>query len=213
MVDKIAAIPTEVSAENYLEVKELCEVARYCYAKVNVDDRAAVTNFDILLEIEAKVKQIIIDMRPEATKVVIFSADNLSQTKYESAVTEGEFTIVGASGKAVEQKAKKVTFTYGDETYTTTYGLSMGGKATFGSNRYISFTVDGPCTVTIAVQSSGTDTRTLTMVNSAGQTVGSYEAPGSVAVSSLDITEAGTYSVGSAGSGMYIFAIIIEYFE
>lgn len=213
VIDKINEIPTEVTAENYLEVQQLCEVARYCYAKVNVDDRAAVTNLALLEEIEAKVKQVIIDMRPEATKVVIFSADNLSQTKYESAVTEGEFTIVGASGKAVEQKAKKVTFTYGDETYTTTYGLSMGGKATFGSNRYISFTVDGPCTVTIAVQSSSTDTRTLTMVNSAGQTVGSYEAPGSVAVNSLEIAEAGTYSVGSAGSGMYIFAIIIEYFE
>ena len=213
VIDKINEIPTEVTAENYLEVQQLCEVARYCYAKVNVDDRAAVTNLALLEEIEAKVKQVIIDMRPEATKVVIFSADNLSQTKYESAVTEGEFTIVGASGKAVEQKAKKVTFTYGDETYTTTYGLSMGGKATFGSNRYISFTVDGPCTVTIAVQSSSTDTRTLTMVTSAGQTVGSYEAPGSVAVNSLEIAEAGTYSVGSAGSGMYIFAIIIEYFE
>ena len=213
VVDKINAIPTEVTAENYLEVQELCEVARNCYAKVNVDDRAAVTNLALLLEIEAKVKQVIIDMRPEPTRVVIFKADDLSQTTYTSTVTEGEFTLVGADGKAMDKKSKKVNFTYGDETYSMTYGLSMGGKATFGSNRYISFTVDAPCTVTIAVQSSGSDTRTLTMVNSAGQTVGSYEAPGNVAVNSLDISEAGTYSVGSAGSGMYIFAIIIEYFE
>ena len=213
VVDKIAAIPTEVTAENYLEVQQLCEVARACFAKVNVDDRHLVTNLATLEEIEAKVKQIIIDMRPEPTRTVIFSADNLSQTKYESAVTEGEFTIVGASGKAVEQKSKKVNFTYGDETYSMTYGLSMGGKATFGSNRYISFTVDGPCSITIAVQSSGADSRTLTMVNSAGATVGSFEAPPSVAVSTVEITEAGTYSVGSAGSGMYVFVIIIEYFE
>ena len=89
----------------------------------------------------------------------------------------------------------------------------MGGKATFGSSRYISFTVDGPCTVTIAVRSSGSDTRTLTMVNSANKTVGSFEAPSAVQVSSVEIDAAGTYSVGSAGSGMYVYAIIIEYFE
>ena len=89
----------------------------------------------------------------------------------------------------------------------------MGGKATFGSNRYISFTVDGPCTVTVAVRSSGSDVRTLALVDSAKQTVGSFEAPTSVLVSSLDIEKAGTYSVGSAGSGMYIYMIIIEYFE
>jgi hypothetical protein len=154
----------------------------------------------------------IIDMRPEPTKVVVFNANDLSQTTYTSTVTEGEFTLVGADGKAMDKKTKKVNFTYGDETYSMTYGLSMGGKATFGSNRYISFTVDGPCSITIAVQSSGSETRTLTMVNAAGQTVGSYEAPGSVAVNTVEITEGGTYSVGSAGSGMYVFVIIIEYF-
>ena len=144
---------------------------------------------------------------------VIFNADDLSQTTYDSTVTEGEFTLVATSDKKMDKKSSKVNFTYNGENYSVSNGLSMGGKATFGSNRYISFTVDGPCTVTIAVRSSGTDTRTLTMVNEAGKTVGSYEAPSAVAVSSIDVTEAGTYSVGSAGSGMYVYMIIIEYFE
>ena len=213
VVDKIAAIPTEVTQENYLEVAALCEIARGCYAKVNVDDRELVTNLATLEEIEAKVEALIIANRPEPTKVVIFNADNLTQTTYDSTVVEGEFTLVATGDKKMDKKSSKVNFTYGEETYSLSYGLSMGGKATFGSNRYISFTVDGPCTVTIAVRSSGTDTRTLTLVDSAKNTVGSVEAPSAVNLGSIEITEAGTYSVGSAGSGMYVYMIIIEYFE
>ena len=213
VVDKIAAIPTEVTAENYLEIQELCEVARACFAKVNVDDRQLVTNLQTLEEIEAKVKQMIIDMRPEPTKVVVFNADNLGQTTYDSTVTEGDFTLVATADKTMEKKSKKAAFTYGGETYELASGLSLGGKATFGSNRYVTFTVDGPCTITIAAQSSGSSDRTLTMVNASGSTVGSFEAPASLAVTTIEIAEGGTYSVGSAGSGIYIFAIIIEYFE
>ena len=213
VVDKINAIPTEVTVDNYLDVQALCEIARACYAKVNVDDRDRVTNLDLLEQIEAKVKEMIIANRPEPTRVVIFNADNLTQDSYTSTVVEGDFTLVATADKKMDKKSSKVNFTYGDETYSLSYGLSVVGKASFGSNRYISFTVDGPCTVTVAVRSSGTDTRTLTMVNSAKQTVGSFEAPSAVAVSSVEITEGGTYSVGSAGSGMYVYMIIIEYFE
>ena len=213
VVDKIAAIPTEVTAENYLEVQQLCEVARYCYAKVNVDYRHLVTNLATLEEIEAKVKQIIIDMRPEPTKVVVFNADNLGQTTYDSTVTEGDFTLVATTDKTMEKKSKKAAFTYGGETYELASGLSVGGSAKFDTSRYVSFTVDGPCTITIAAQSSGSSDRTLTMVNASGATVGSFDAPASLAVTTIEIAEGGTYSVGSAGSGIYIFAIIIEYFE
>lgn len=213
VVDKIAAIPTEVTQENYLEVGALCEVARVCYAKVNVDDRALVTNLSALEEIEAAVEALIIANRPEPVKVVIFNADDLALDSYTETVVEGDFTLVATADKKMDKKSSKVNFTYGDTTYSLNYGLSVGGKATFGSSRYVSFTVDGPCTVTVAVRSSGSDTRTLTMVDSSKATVGSFEAPSAVSVSSVDIDKAGTYSVGSAGSGMYIYMIIIEYFE
>ena len=213
VVDKIAASPTEVTNENYLEVQALCETARVCYAKVNVDDRALVTNLSVLEEIEAKVEALIIANRPEPTKVVIFNADDLTLDSYTETVVEGEFTLVATADKKMDKKSSKVNFTYGDTTYSLSYGLSVGGKATFGSNRYVSFTVDGPCTVTVAVRSSGSETRTLTLVDSSKTTVGSFEAPSAVSVSSVEIDKAGTYSVGSAGSGMYIYMIIIEYFE
>ena len=213
VVNKINEIPTEVTSENYIEVQNLCEVARYCYAKVNVDDKHLVTNLDVLLEIEAKVKEVIDSMRPEPTRVVIFNADNLSQSTYESTVVEGDFTLVATSDKKMDKKSSKVNFTYDGETYSLSYGLSVGGSAKFGTSRYVSFTVDGPCRITVAVRSSGSETRTLKLVDASGANVASFEAPSAVAVSSADIEAAGTYSVGSAGSGMYIYMIIIEYFE
>ena len=203
----------EVTAENHLELLAICEEIRAKYDALNVDDRPTVSNLAILEQYEKDIADMIIASRPEPIKTVIFKADDLLLSTYNTTVTEQGFTLVGTSDKAMDKKAKSVTFSYAGETYTTTHGLSMGGSAKFGSNRYISFEVDGPCTVTIAVQSSGTSARTLSLVNSSNSVIGSYEAGVSVTVSSIDIEAAGTYSVGSAGSGMYIYMIIIEYFE
>ena len=203
----------EVTAENFAEFDTLCQEIRSAYTKVNVDDRVLVTNLSVLEQYELAVKNMEAASRPDPTRVVVFNANNLGQALYNSTVVEGEFTLVGTSDKAMDKKSKKVTFTYSDETYSMEYGLSVGGSAKFGTYRYVSFTVDGPCVVTIAVQSSGTSARTLGIVDSSNNSIGSYEAGVSVTVSSLEIEKAGTYSVGSMGSGMYIFAIIIEYFD
>lgn len=212
MIEELVSLGN-VTAGNHLELLAVCEEIRAKYDALNIDDRGGVTNLATLEQYEKDIADMIIACRPAPIKVVIFSADELARDTYDSTITEGEFTVVGTSDKKMDKKAKSVSFTYGGETYKTTYGLSMGGSAKFGTSRYISFTVDGPCTVTIAVQSSGTDARTLSLVNSSNSAIGSYEAGTSVTVSSIDITEAGTYSVGSAGSGMYIYYIFIEYFE
>ena len=211
-IDEIV-LAGDVTVDNYLEIQELCAAAREAYDKLNIDDRSAVTNLEALSEAEAAVEAVIKSLRPEPTKVVIFSADDLAQDKYTSTVTEGEFTLVATSDKAMDKKGKKVTFTYADVTYTTTYGLSLGGKASFGKNRYVTFTTEGACTITIATQSSGADSRTLLLVDESGATVGSYEAGSTVTVTSIDVDEAGTYSIGSAGSGIYVYVIIIEYYN
>lgn len=212
MIDDLASLG-EVTAENHLELLAICEEIRAKYDALNVDDRGLVINLTILEQYEKDIADMIIACRPEPIKTVIFKADDLLLEKYTSTVEEQGFTLVGTSDKAMDKKSKKATFSYAGETYTTTYGLSMGGSAKFGTSRYVSFTVDGSCTVTIAVQSSGTDARTLSLVDSSNKVIGSYEAGTSVTVSSIDIEAAGTYSVGSAGSGMYIYVIIIEYFE
>lgn len=203
----------EVTADNYLDVQAKCEAARAAYNGLNVDDRSAVTNLADLEAAEAAVEAVIKALRPDPVKTVVFKADDLEGTLYDSTVTENGFTLVGTSDKSMEKKSKKVTFTYADVTYNTSYGLSMGGSAKFGTSRYVSFTTEGACTITIAVQSSGSSVRTLNMVDASGNVVGTFEAGTSVTLTSVEVSEAGTYSVGSAGSGMYIYVIIIEYFE
>ena len=191
----------------------VCEEIRAKYDALNVDDRGLVINLAILEQYEKDIADMIIACRPEPIKTVIFKADDLLLSTYDTTVVEQGFTLVGTSDKKMDKKAKVVTFSYSGESYTTTHGLSVGGSAKFGTYRYVSFTVEGPCTVTIAVQSSGTDERALSLVNSNNSNIGSYKVGPSVTVSSINIDSAGTYSVGSAGSGMYIYYIIIEYFE
>ena len=212
MIDALAA-KGEVTSENYLELGAECEAIRQKYAELNVDFKHLVTNISVLEKYEAGVKEITIANRPAPTKVVIFNADNLTLDSYSETVTEGDFTLVATTDKAMTKSKKTAAYLYNGTTYEHSYGLSVGGKATFGSNRYVSFAVDGPCSVTIAVQSSGSSVRTLSIVNSSGTAVGSYEAGTEVTVSTVELSEAGIYSVGSTGSGMYIFSIIIEYFE
>lgn len=203
----------DVTAENYLELLAKCEEIRAKYDALNVDDRPMVENLEILERYEKAIADMIIASRPEPVKTVIFKADDLLASLYNTTVDEQGFTLVATSDKSMEKKAQVVTFTYAGESYTTAYGLSLGGSAKFGTSRYVSFTVDGPCTITIATQSSGSSARVLNLVNSSNSVVGSYEAGTSVTVSSIEIDEEGTYSVGSAGSGIYIYYIIIEYFE
>lgn len=204
----------EITNDNYVEVSEKCEEIRVAYNALNVDDRTAVTNIATLEATEKAVKDLELANRPAPTRVVVFDADTLALEKYETTVVEGAFTLVATSDKTMEKQSGSATFTYNGTTYENEYRLKVGGTAKFGQYRYVSFTVDGPCSVTIAVQSSSKETaRTLSMVDASGTTVGSYEAGTSVTVSTIELTEAGTYSVGSASSGIYIYQIIVEYFD
>ena len=213
LIDALASLG-EVNAENYLELQIKCEEIRAKYDALNVDDRPSVTNLSLLEEYEAAIDAQIEANRPKPTRVVIFNASDLLLDTYDTTATEQGFTLVGTSDKKMDKKSASATFVHGGETYKSTHGLSLGGKATFGKNRYVSFTVDGACRVTVAVKSSSSsEARVLSLANSSNTVIGSYEAGTSVTVSTLDIDSAGTYSVGSAGSGMYIYYIIIEYFD
>ena len=214
VIDAINALSEKgaVTAENHLNLQEIVKEIRSAYNMLNVDDRPQVTNLATLVEYENAIEQMIKDLRPVPTKVVIFNADNLALASYTETVTENGFTLIATADKKMDKKSKKVTFSYGGVTYNMTNGLSVGGSAKFGQYRYVSFDVEAPCTVTIAVQSSGADARTLKMVDASGAQVGSFEAGTSVTLTSVDLVNAGTYQVGSAGSGMYIYVIIIEYF-
>ncbi len=212
LIDTLPAVD-QITNENYVEVGVKCEEIRQEYNALNVDDRSAVTNIDKLTNAEAKVKELEIANRPTPTKVVMFNADNLLQDLYDTTVVEGDFTLVATADKSMTKHSVKFSYVYNGTTYEHSHGLSVGGSAKFGQYRYISFTVDGPCSITVAVQSSGSSVRTLNLMNSSGTAIDSFEAGTSLTVSTVEVDSAGTYSVGSAGSGMYVVSIIIEYFD
>ena len=61
-------------------------------------------------------------------------------------------------------------------------------------------------------KSSGSSDRIIKMVDSSNEQVGSFDAKTALSITSIDIEHAGTYSVGSASSGVYVYAIIIDYY-
>ena len=202
-----------VTNDNYLDFQAECEKIRAEYVSLNIDDRGQVTNLSNLEEYEKLVNDFVIANRPVATKTVILCADDVNATDITSAITCGEFTIVGSESKQVNIKPSASSFTYNDKQYTTTKGISLGGSATFGTTRYIEFNTTGKCTITVVAKSTGSSDRVLNIVDSNKTTVGSAAANQTLSITTLELEKAGTYQIGSAGSAIYIYYIIIEYFE
>ena len=205
-----------VTQDNYLEVKAVCEDIRSKFVLINVDDVENVSNKAKLEEYEAAVDALVKANRPVATETIMFNPDNLTEalnTMIASTVTCGDFKIVGADKKEVTVMTG-TKFTYNDVDYTTSKSLSMGGSASFGSSRYIEFTTTKTASITVvAKSSSSTDDRKVRMVDSSKKEVAQFDANGTQSITTVDNIQAGTYQLGSAGSGMYIYAIIIEYFD
>ncbi|MDE7227403.1 MAG: hypothetical protein K2N31_03690 [Treponemataceae bacterium] len=204
-----------VTGENYLQYQEKCEGALALYNGVNYDDRSAVTNYSTLTQYIAEVEKQITAHRPTSTSTVVFNASDVQTGEITTTVTSDGFKIVGASGKAINVSAVSTTFEVNGEKITTTNGISMGGSAGLGSSRYIEFTTTGACTVTVIAKSSGNDDRTVKLVSAAatGTAITMFAANAGVSVTSQNLTEAGTYQIGSANKGIWIYYILIEYFD
>ncbi|MGN1372437.1 MAG: SGNH/GDSL hydrolase family protein [Candidatus Coproplasma sp.] len=225
VISMISAISVKtVTQENYTQIGEECEAARAAYNNLNVDDRSAVTNYSALVTAETAVAQFVEANRVSPVKVIRFDPSTMDVATITSTVacaglvdvgeddSPTQFSIVGASGKAVDVKSGSASFSYSGKDYSVSKYLSMGGSATFGTSRYIEFSVEGACKITVVAKSTGSDDRTLNLVNSSNTAVTSFAANSSQSITTKDITSAGTYRLGSAGSGIYVYAIIIEYF-
>ncbi len=202
-----------VTQENYLEVKEVCEEIRGSFVLVNVDDIANITNISTLEEYEESVADFVKANRKVPTEVITFDPSSITETSITSSLTVSGFKLVGTSDKNITVVNSGTKYTYNDNEYTTTKSLSMGGAATFGSSRYIEFTLTKKATVTIVAKSTGSSDRIVSMVTTAKVEVAKFAANASQSITTHDDIDAGTYQVGSAGSGIYIYAIIIEYFD
>ena len=206
----------EVTNENYLTYQTQCQEIRDAYNSLNVDDQDKVTNIAILEQYEAKVAEFIEANRPKPTSKTIIRFDDLNLSTISETLTYDNFKIVGNDSHTITYKATKATFNYNLEQYDFLGGLSLGGSASFNSYRYVEFTTSSNCTITVAAQSSSnSEDRKLSLVNSSSVTtpVHSFDANSSLSVTSFENAPASTYQIGSTNKGVYLFAIIIEYFD
>ena len=136
--------------------------------------------------------------------------------KNYSGIDEVEIFVIddASSDKTVDIVAKPFVASYNGVNYETSKYVKLGGSASYGKGRYITFSVEGACKVSVMASSSSSSAdRIINMVDSSNTVIGTFDALKSVSFSTVDVSEAGTYSIGSAGSGVYVFYIIIEYFE
>ena len=202
----------QVTNDNYIEIGTLCESIRALYNGLNVDDRGSVINLSVLSDYETSVEQFVEANRPKPIQTIVFDPSGMTTGSYTEAVTYEGFTVVGAASKGFDVISYQTNFEFNGTSYTTSKYIKLGGSATFGSSRYISFEVNGKCTITVVGKSSGSSDRIIKMVDSSNAQVGSFDAKTALSITSIDIESAGTYSVGSASSGVYVYAIIIDYY-
>lgn len=202
-----------VTNDNYKALQEECLKIREEYIALNVDDRSLVTNLSVLEKYENDIKAIIEANRPKPSKVVEFNAENITTETIDTTLEVNGFKIVGSTEGAISLKSSPASFNYNGQTYSITKYLSMGGskKPTY---RYIEFTVDSECVITmVAKSSSSSSDRIVGLYDSTDKQIGSFDAKGTQSITTIEVNDAGTYKVGSTGSGVYIYYIIIEYFN
>lgn len=202
-----------VTSENYLELKEIVENIRNEYYLLNVDDRSGVTNLSTLEQYEEDIEEQEAAARPKPISTEVYDFNDEAIRSFETTEVVAGLNAVAGTGKAMEVKSAQATFTHNGVEYSVSKAISLGGSAKFGQNRYIELEVAKACQVTIVAKSSGSSDRTLDIRNSSNTSVGTADAKASVSITTIDIENAGIYMIGSTGSGIYVYAIIVEYFE
>ncbi|MDE6557488.1 MAG: hypothetical protein K2K39_00115 [Clostridia bacterium] len=200
-----------ITEVNYETWKGYCEEARAVYESLNFDLRKDVTNYGVLEQYEAAVKA----ARPKPVSTVVLSAKDYNAN---NAVTVEGHTFTFDSN-LIEYSKKGAAFTYNDVQYAaTTKSIRLNGNAslTGSQTKFIEFTVTGPCTVTMVASGGGSTTdvvfRYIQMVDANKKAVCEYAIGPEQAVVSNDIEAGGTYRIGSKGSNIDLYYLIIEYY-
>lgn len=146
---------------------------------------------------------------PSTMETIFDVGDMANAAKGEIAeaqeIVNGDFTVIGHSNMAVEDKA--VGFADG---YTSTKRLSLGGSLS-KSKAAIKFATAAAADVTVYWVSGG-DGREIKIIDASGNeaaitSVGSVK--NTAYISTLTLDAAGTYYLGSSSSSNYIFRIVV----
>ena len=124
-----------------------------------------------------------------------------------SSVTADDLTINATSSKTVKISTSGA-YTLNGTSYSTMLALGGGGAVSY---RSVVFDVTGPCTIKVVGKSSGSTTRTLVVSDGSSQ-IGSMSETSSLTENSYSYTGgAGKLYLYSAGSGINLYQISVEY--
>ena len=204
---------SSINETNYETWKGYCEEARAVYESLNFDLRADVTNYNDLLAYEAAVKA----ARPKPQTTVVLNASAF--TNASTPITVNEHTFSFEAG-ITEYAKKGAAFTYNDVNYAaTSKAIRFSGNGALTGNsptKYIEFTVTGACTITVVASGGGSTTdvvfRYIQLVDSSKKAVYEYSIGPEQTVESYDLEAGGTYRMGSKGSNIDLYYVIIEYY-
>ncbi len=206
-----------INRDNWETWVGYCNEARSVYESLNYDLRSQVTNLSDLEAYEAKAKS----SRPQALLTAVMSINDFPSVSNgttlggQSKVTQGHtFTFVDNTTDIKLQKYNKAgtAFDFNGVQYdATSSAILLGGNKDY----YIEFNVTGKCEVTlVGVSGSATDTRQIRVVNVAdANNAYSFDMAGSQTKTTMVFDNAGTFRLKSGGSNVYLFYIIIEYYE
>jgi pectate disaccharide-lyase len=149
----------------------------------------------------------------QETAALSLSANDLAPAQITEVKVFDKFTINAKSDKGVTIEAVDKARTAADgEVFNARIKLNGSGAAEY---RSISFTVKAKAKLTIYLcSSSKTDARTLKLVDAKGTVIADIVAPPDDEVkagtATVDLPDAGTYTVYSAGSGINIYGIVVK---
>ena len=194
-----------ITKDNYETWLEYCSEARSVYESLNFDIRNDVTNYDLLLEYEAKAKS----ARPKAIKTIVLSANDFINNTTPITVDDHKFSF---DAEINEYNKTAVAFEFNDINYTATAkSIRLNGNSSGNVKRYVEFNVTGKCEITCVASGGGETSRYIQLTNGS-KTIGTFEVEPSQTKNTVVVEEAGTYRIGSTGSNIDLYYIIIEYY-
>ncbi len=141
----------------------------------------------------------------EASALTAFAAGDKKDGDTE---TVGDYFTLIYSAKTKVDSSKKEW----EDGYASEQRINFGGKATTEKNA-VKFTTNAPATVKIWWAQGGDDNREYAILDSAGEVVvktsGTYEK-NKPYLSTLELTEAGTYFLGGETNNNYLFKVEVE---
>lgn len=206
-----------VTYENYPLVEEKIVEVMQQYFKVNIDDRVSITGYDEIINTKnAEIEQVIIDNRPIATRKFELIAGNCGLTVASEisenmvlSTDEAAFKLYASPSKVMKYNTGSTSVKIINEQKEFTGAFNLNGSSS-DAGRYIEFTTTGNCSVTVVAQSSSKDTARVIQIDGNPSLIG--DAPLSAAVTTFELG-AGTHKLASTSGGIYIYYILIEYFD